>query len=752
MSHSEFLDAGMFGNEREVPSEENLGVLQEALKHEEAIQRHIEKCNLAPGPAALYVWSKGSQGQKVAMIGRLPTTFGELDEGDVSRLLQEFNDTMWSQDVEAQIATPKALGQLLEKFTESQLLTIETGCETMLSVSSEEVRRAWSKLVLRVVGALPVPSLLKVIVPLTLKKSEHSQPSDQRELTPRLIGALCARLDAATLGATVLSKGLSLCQDTDIRMRVGMCNQLSVLMRAVGERISKDKITKELLELLDDEEKLVTKAAFSCLVDVIDFFDPAYRQELLYPIVRSYLQSPPADIQGLLAEEYGKFLLKVRADMSSNEDTILLANFFKQISHSADATTRRWAAFNLPAVVSVLSAVYTTHIAGATRSLAGDTNVPVRRSLAAGLRELVSILGTKAAVLLKEPFLQLVRDPSMDVRQNIIVDLPTYLPLFNENLPREERPQLFEAALPGIIGYATLFEKTSWRRVDSVLSCMDAFPVYFSSSAIKDTLLPFLFSSLKDGAAPVRRRCAFLIASFASQLHNSALTAEVFQRAHQELRKSQSCYLRVSFVLLFNACSGLFSRRVLRERWVGAMADLQRDPVALVRRAVANALPAWKGVLRGCTDTSYVQGYEGARQRLMMDDDDLVRAAAQEALQSIAADDADMERLKVRDEEDKRREVDEGNLVDMVKDQKINERRTKLMELLKEGDVEGTARRVPSNLSSKYPASKSVTKIPTCATSKPRYGSVTSTTTGSSGTTSTRSRGPSSNAAGPRRR
>eukprot|EP00658_Telonema_sp_P-2_P051803 TRINITY_DN39907_c0_g2_i1.p1 TRINITY_DN39907_c0_g2~~TRINITY_DN39907_c0_g2_i1.p1 ORF type:complete len:142 (+),score=16.06 TRINITY_DN39907_c0_g2_i1:145-570(+) len=79
---------------------------------------------------------------------------------------------------------------------------------------------------------------------------------------------------------------------------------------------------------------------------------------------------------------------------------------------------------------------------------------------------------------------------------------------------------------------------------------MDSFPLYFSSTAVKDTLLPFLFSCLKDGAATIRRRCAFLIASSASQLHNSVLTSDVFQRAHSELRHSPNCYLRVSLSLI----------------------------------------------------------------------------------------------------------------------------------------------------------------------------------------------------------
>lgn len=301
--------------EREVPSQESISSLNASLKHEEEVQKHIEKNQLSTGEAALYIWSRGSQGQKVGMIRQLEKNIPDFEDRITSQLLLELKDAMWSQDLEIQMATAETMNVLLPSLTEAQQLTILAMCSAMLSVSSPEVRTGWVATALELVRVLPRPRLLTEMVPLMLKKSDHSEPGDQRVLCTQLLGSLCKRFDAQTIATSILPKALSLCQDTDIKVRAAMCGQLFTISQAIGTQMAKDKIAPELFELIEDEDKLVARAAFSCLIDMIDFFEVPYRKDHFYPIIRTNLQNPPPSIVSLLSSEIGRFLIKIKSDI-----------------------------------------------------------------------------------------------------------------------------------------------------------------------------------------------------------------------------------------------------------------------------------------------------------------------------------------------------------------------------------------------------------------------------------------------------
>ena len=52
----------------------------------------------------------------------------------------------------------------------------------------------------------------------------------------------------------------------------------------------------------------VRQAAFTCLVEMIDFFDEAYRRDQLLPLIKGYIANPPEDGQHMLLSLFGKYL------------------------------------------------------------------------------------------------------------------------------------------------------------------------------------------------------------------------------------------------------------------------------------------------------------------------------------------------------------------------------------------------------------------------------------------------------------
>ena len=677
--------------EREVPGVENINALNANMKHEEEVQRHIEEGSLAPNEIAEYIMAHGSTGQKISMFQHLHKTIPEMEEKKVTHLVNILCEGMWGQAPELQIAAPVALQQILPFLTENQSYQLFEGARTMLDVRTPDARQAWIPFVLDCIGCLKVDKVLSDAVPLALKKSEHSEPQDQRILSANMIGRICRKFDANKVNTTIMQKAMAMCQDTDVGVRVAMCTQLGEVARAVGLENSKTKVTAELFELLVDEEKLVSRAAFSCLIDLIEFFDAPYRREHFYPIIRSYISNPPEEVLTLLIEEFGRFLWKIKSDIPNNDDVILFANFFKQCSQKPDADLRKMCAFNLPAVVASLPVtMFSSQLFGVTKSLATDSHTPTRRCIAAGLHELVPLLGDRAAYYLKEPFLALLQDPVISVRQKFMEKVSVLLTCFSIQMRGDERESFFSSIVPAFVSFEQQAQK-DWRMVRLLLTAAVKFPEYFSGHVLYDKFAPILLKHLKEGAAAIKDLCAELLVLFTTHFGNSNSVVDIFSKVTSDFGRSTTCYQRINFVRVFSNVCDSYSRRFVRERMFDLVVELSRDPVSSIRVAVARTIPKIRRVVKlASVDQARYDAYNDMCQRLQMDDDDFVREAAREGIDELDGLEREYARqtaLKLLDTpddvDDRRREDREGNVLDVAKEHDKMERRTKLKELLK---------------------------------------------------------------------
>lgn len=681
--------------EKEMPGIENMNALNANMKLEEDVQRHIESGQLQAYEVPLYIMNNGSTTQKISMFQHLHKTIKDFDSKKLTALINGLGESMFVQAPELQCSAPAGLIEVLPLISRDHIVEMFVGYRTMLEVSSLDVRQSWVPFMLECCRYLDAKVLLEKVVPLSIKKCEHSEQPDQRVFACTLMGHMCRRLSADQVISSILTKALAMCQDTNIAVRCEMCTQLGEVARAIGLENAKTRVTAELFELLSDEERLVSRAAFSCLIDLIELFDAPYRREHFFPIIKSYISSPPEEVLSLLIEEFGRFLWKIRSDIQSHEDITLFATFFRQSSQKSDAEVRRMCAFNLPAVVASLPlSAYTSHIHHCTKALSTDSHTPVRRAVAGGFHELVTLLGDKAASLLCDTFAVIAQDPSIEVRTMLMKNAPQVLQTFSSQLRTEkERDAFFLALVPALLSFDQQCPK-DWRKSIMLLDVLSKSHEYYNGQVLFEKFIPPLLRHLSESANIIKDQCAELIMTFAASMRVSSNAVEVFHKLYNEFGKSTSCYQRLNYVRLFACACEHFSRKFLKERMLDLILELSRDQVTSIRIAVAKVAPKIRRVLKGVSqpnEQTQLDNFMNALQRLQMDEDELVREAAREGSDIIEQMERDYNRQQLmrsappstEDVVDKKREETEGNLIEAAKDFDKAERRSKLKELLK---------------------------------------------------------------------
>lgn len=672
---------------REIPGAENLKALNAAFEHEAAVQKYMESENLSLEESAKYIMANGSTAQRMSFFAHLHDTLDSASSKVVSKVLAILLDSMWAQDPELQCRAPENLLNLLGLLNSSTAEELLGVIQTMLTVKTAAVRQEWGKLLLGLVSVLTTDQIERSLIPLTLSKSEHAQPQDQRELSCDVLGRICAFLPKQKVENLILQRAQALCQDTNVGVRHHMCQQLGAIARSLGIEAAKKNVAPDLFELLNDEERTVSRAAFSCLLDLVEFFGPEYRKEKLYPIIRSYVSNPPVEVTSLLVVEYGRFLDEIKGDIATQEDVVLFASFFQAACQRSDEEARRNCAFNFPAVTASLPrSIFASHLSPCLIKLAGDPEVAVRRSIAAGLHELVAILGdTTAATYLERPFLTLIRDKNYSVRSILEKNIAVLIDCFVSNLVADAREELFENVKDTIMDLAPGCS-TNWRTMSFITQILDRYLTQFSNNTL-EVFIPLLINYVRDGANVLKDECACLVVRIISQVPNDTLRVHIFSRLNNEFARHASCYQRQSYFRFVREICAIFSRRCIRERLFECCLELQRDSVTFVRLSLARTLPYLSKGLRSNTSGALEEEFNCMIQRLVIDEVTEIRLATRESktlIEQIEEDRKAHPKKAEREEtEERRKEKAEQTMLDLAKECDKAERRAKLRDLLK---------------------------------------------------------------------
>lgn len=670
---------------REIPLEENLLALSEALEHDAAVQRHMESQNLSLEEATRYIMINGSTGQKVSFFAHVKGSLERLVPKQMTRVISTMVDSMWAQEPELQLSAPESLIELLSMIDSLAAKEIYDVTITMLTVQTAQVRQAWGKLLLNLINYLSSAQLEQFVVPLALKKTEHSEHQDQRELSCNLLGELCKKVSQSIISALIVPKALALCQDTNASVRQHICQQLSTISRSLGIEAAEKKIAPEIFELLNDEEHCVSCQAFSCLLDLVEFFGAQYRKEKLYPVIRSYMLNPPTEVLNLLVGDFGRFLTEIRSDITTHEDVLLFANFFSTASQKLDDTAKWHCAYNFPAVAACLPlSIFPTHLSPCLIKLANNPVESVRKSIAAGLHELIPILQQNAATYLEKPFLALLTDSSPSVRHELSLHMNKVLECFVVQLQEVERSKLFES-IARVLLEKKIFK--NWRIVEQVLFIFGSYMAQFKNERLTEDVVPELFAYIKVGASSLKPRCAQLIVRIAHHISDTNEKVSIFSKINAEFGRSPCCFQRKDYFLFVDEICELFSCRFIRERLFEVCQELQRDLVTSVRLALARGMRSLGQRMLLVNDTAVKEVISTMSQRLQMDEATVVREAMSASKEQVEKCSAKYKRdMKLFEQElskDKRRESVEAHMLEMAKEADKVDRRAKLRDLLK---------------------------------------------------------------------
>ncbi|KAG5503910.1 hypothetical protein GH5_04763 [Leishmania sp. Ghana 2012 LV757] len=671
---------------REVPGAENIEALNKALEREEAVQRYVEKEKLSIEESAKYIMANGSTGQRISFFGHVREQLRELPSKGISKVLETLLDSMWAQDPELQCRAPESLLNLVGLLDPNAATEMYDVTKTMLTVQTPEIRMAWCDLLLGLIDYLPVSVLQNEVITLAVSKSEHAQPQDQRELSCKLLGTLCQHIAADKVEELVLPRALALCQDTNVGVRQRMCQQLCSIAHSLGVEKAKTRVAPDLFELLSDEEQAVSRAAFSCLIDLVEFFGPVYRREKLFPIIKNVISNPPSEVVGLLVGEFGRFLDAIKTDIISEDDVKLFADFFCAAATRHEEEARRHCAYNFPAVVASLPrTVFATHLSKALLSLSTDSCVGARLSTAAGMHELLPLLHSPAADLLERPFLRLIGDPDASVRAALVQHIKDLLDYFRSALKSSVRVAFFSAVLDAVLSWVSE-PVVNWHTMQHVMQIVGHYIDLFEEKTLTEQVVPRLWEYAKTGATILKADCATLIMHIASRIVNPIAKAQTFSRLNSEYGRSSSCYARQTYIYFVSASFHFFSLRCVRERMLECCLELQRDSVTAVRLALARSLPLLSQTLRKSNAGALEDEFTAMIDHLCEDVDPEVQeeAAKYAAMcKRRAGDGAAATSRSSRDEEDGRREKAELTMLEHAKETDKAERRAKLRDLLK---------------------------------------------------------------------
>lgn len=91
-----------------------------------------------------------------------------------------------------------------------------------------------------------------------------------------------------------------------------MASQMGNIARAIGvDAVRHHNLLRELLELLNDEEASVKRAAFTTFVSLLDFFDVDTRMDTMIPIIKNYCKSPPDELVLPIGQSFGEFFTRI---------------------------------------------------------------------------------------------------------------------------------------------------------------------------------------------------------------------------------------------------------------------------------------------------------------------------------------------------------------------------------------------------------------------------------------------------------
>nr|CCA20917.1 conserved hypothetical protein [Albugo laibachii Nc14] len=594
-----------------------------------------------------------------------------------------------------------------EEYNERLLRSNQKKKETLMLLSNEQILNQLLPLVLdfveethekehaEVASNALISSIARIgsatknakILRVAVGKGDVTETAGSRLLCCLLLGAVIAMrlIPIRDIEDVFLEKMVSLCQDTDADIRKCMCIQVDSLARAISHDTADSVILDELLELLNDEEEQVKKAAFSAFLSLLDYYSSQTRRDRIIPEITHFVVDQPIFIIPLLAEKYGILMTKLSSlgelsiDNTENgshiaDTTSMLLEGFTHLIKHEDPTIRRYCAYNFPAVVKAFRLSYLCILLeNIMPALATDSDAKVRMHLAAGIHEVALIAGFNHSFRYVKPLmLQLLTDDSSQVLGKVISKTSHLLSYFTKNgLSDDHKVDLVDAALRSALLYLMSLTEGQNRERAAFVKDLGAICAWFSSTQLYDTVIPVLFEFLEKGTRPVQLEAIRVIVCNLRRLELSSHRIAIMNRLRNDFGIAGSYWRRILYLESCMIAGEVNSLQYYRYNYLNTAIDLLDDPIPNVRMKAISHLPRWHEVFSYLREEHLLEKIQNYLSKSEGDADRDVRDIAQAAKKAIEKSSmtksSSLKHELQVDLEDKRK-LDEEELSGMITD------------------------------------------------------------------------------------
>lgn len=665
-------------------------------KSSEEIEKFIIDESMSDLDRTHLLLSTGQDIQKLCVIEHLPNLLKTQQMETLAKVIPKLCDVLPSSSVDVQVLASQMLGEAVRGKLIPVHLFITSCLPTVLKQlenRDQVVSKAWLGTVLACIGVLPKEDLKRKILTLAISKGQLSQTVNSRQISCRIVGEIANRfsLESKWLKCEVLPLATALCQDVDSTVRQLMCEQLSVLARALGSKQSEESLFPELVELLNDEESTVRVSALEALTELLSLWSQDCLSKQVIPLVQTLYEFVAKNKDWTLIEGVARLLGKIcygLREVVNKEQLEWFVTYYNDLQQRQfpaaqqgvllpEATSnqavleprtecRHLCAFNFPAMLFMVGKdSFDSKLASGFKSMAQDKSWRVRKTIACGFHEVVEILEEKASSV-SSLYQALLKDSSVEVLNGLVPHLPLALKAFANfaNLSLETKhPGLSEFINPLLALDQVASSQRQWRLHKDFVTVLKSVVCCFTSDQIHSKIIPLVQSHITGKTVlPVKKVAGHTLCVLIRNNRRQNQRKDLIAWFIKELAKSSSCQRRLLFIEVCTYILEVYSSQFFKKNIFEILLELAHDPVINIRLRLYQLFPMLKSILKLPTDRELLQELELTVRKLIVQERD------SDASQSIRDAVLAMDRIEVSMETYTRRTYFEGDLADQQKE------------------------------------------------------------------------------------
>lgn len=577
---------------------------------------------------------KGDEIQKLNFIQTLPNLLATETESCITRVIPKLQQSLATASTEFHIAASTTFKTILEQKLVNHNVFSRTFLQSILESLEKRdpvICHAWLETLLDVIELLPIETIRKQILPLSLSKGQLSQPIYSRIICSKILGKICTRFESGLIQKEVLPMVHSLCQDVNNEVRANICLQLRFVAEGLNADTLKTSLLPSLVELASDEESNVRCAAVETIAYLLPYFQEETIKTIIVPLIKKLCETSQSiyhdnSVICVISQEFGKIVLGLEKCLLSAEKTWFL-KYYQQLSQMGIVIMRkeskhhipfmdidldedekyvecrRCCAFNLPAMFIFVSNSPddTDSLLLTFTALANDHYYLVRRTVACGIHEVAKVLGPKSGRI-KTDLIKLLKDNSEEVLQGIAPHIALILECLLEShvIGIDKMDSIVMEIGRALLKCESEIAGThNWRLVSLIHSQFEVLPKYFPSDFIYSYFVPMaFFRILHARAIPIRLSSGNLYLIFLRYNIKPAQRVELRTKLCSELANNANSYSRMMFVRIMMKALEIFSSAYFKEHFYTTLLSLAEDNIANIRMKVVNLMPQLKSLLR----------------------------------------------------------------------------------------------------------------------------------------------------------